>query len=94
MKGDHINAAFELAGAFFTWRNALQLYRDREIRGVYWPAWLFFTAWGLWNLAYYPSLNQWWSFVAGVALVVGNVAWCGFAVWLWLRSRRHEVTRG
>lgn len=80
MTGDHINACFELLGALFTWRNAAQLYRDKEIRGVYWPTWVFFAAWGVWNLAYYPSLGQWWSFWAGALLVGGNLAWVALAV--------------
>jgi len=77
---DIINAAFELFGAIFTWRNALQLYRDRRILGVYWPTWVFFSAWGLWNLYYYPALDQWFSFWAGVVLVIGNLAWVAMAI--------------
>ena len=80
MQPDHINAIFEAGGAFFTWRNALQLYRDKQIKGVYWQAWFFFAAWGLNNLWYYPSLGQWFSFAAGAVLVAGNVVWCGLAI--------------
>lgn len=80
MIADIVNGAFEGLGAVFTWRNAAALYRDREIRGVYWPATFFFTAWGLWNLFYYPALGQWVSFAGGVALVLGNVAWCVLAL--------------
>jgi len=75
VNGDIINGLFELLGAFFTWRNFVQLLRDREIRGVYWPMTAFFAAWGLWNLYYYPSLGQWFSFTAGVVLCAGNAAW-------------------
>lgn len=90
MKPDHINAAFELLGALFTWRNALALYRDREIKGVYWPAWLFFALWGLWNLWFYPAIGQWWSMAAGALLVGGNLAWVGLAVWV-RRSERAQL---
>lgn len=72
---DIINGLFELVGAGLTWRNAWQLRVDREIKGVYWPTSVFFTAWGFWNLFYYPALDQWASFVGGVVLVSGNVAW-------------------
>jgi len=72
---DLINGSFELVGAYFTWRNWLQLRRDRTIAGVYWPTTAFFAAWGMWNLIYYPALGQWASFIGGVALVAGNVAW-------------------
>lgn len=85
---DHINGAFEAFGALFTWRNALQLFRDREIKGVYWPITLFFALWGVWNLYYYPHLGQWLSFYAGCALVGGNLVWCGLAIFLWWRDRR------
>lgn len=80
MTPDHINAIFEAGGAFFTWRNALQLYCDKQIKGVYWKAWFFFAAWGLWNCWYYPQLDQWFSFVAGIVLVSGNITWCLLAL--------------
>lgn len=77
---DLINGAFELLGAYFTWRNLLQLRRDRRLAGVYWPMVAFFTAWGLWNLVYYPALGQWASFAGGVLLVAGNAAWVALAI--------------
>ena len=80
MTPDHVNGAFEFVGSLFTWRNALQLRRDGEIRGVYWPIWAFFAAWGIWNLAYYPVLGQWFSFAGGCSLVAGNIAWTAQAV--------------
>lgn len=79
---DLINGSFELIGAIFTWRNAAQLRRDREIRGVYWPTAAFMAVWGLWNLVYYPTLGQWASFAGGVLLVTGNLAWVAMAVQL------------
>lgn len=84
---DLINGSFELVGAWFTWRNYVQLRRDRVLRGVYWPTSAFFAAWGLWNLVYYPALGQWFSFMGGVLLVAGNVAWVAMAVQLQLATR-------
>lgn len=40
----------------------------------------FFSAWGIWNLVYYPTLGQWASFIGGVLLVAGNVAWVVLAI--------------
>jgi len=88
VKGDIINALFEGFGALFTWRNAFQLRRDREIKGVYWPITVFFATSGLWKLLYYyPSLGQWFSFSAGCFLVLGNIAWATQVVGLKLRAR-------
>jgi len=83
---DLINGSIELVGAIFSWRNAWQLRLDREIRGVYWPTSLFFAAWGLWNLYYYPALGQWASFSAGLVLVAGNVAWVAMAIRLKIKT--------
>jgi hypothetical protein len=80
MTPDLVNGLFELAGAYFTWMNAYRLWKEREIKGVYWPTTAFFTAWGMWNLYYYPALNQWLSFYAGIVLVTGNVLWVAMAV--------------
>lgn len=77
---DLINGLFELFGAYFTWRNAWQLHLDRSIKGVYWPTTVFFTLWGGWNLIYYPALQQWASFIGGIALVAGNVIWVALAI--------------
>lgn len=82
MNVDLINGLFETGGAYCTWRNAWQLHKDREVKGVYWPLTAFFSAWGVWNLVYYPALEQWLSFFAGIALVTGNVAWVAQVVWL------------
>ena len=72
---DAINALFELGAAAVTWMNVYRLYRDKVVKGVYWQVWGFYSAWGLWNLYFYPSLGQTLSFYAGIVLVSGNIAW-------------------
>lgn len=81
---DIVNGLFETVGSVMTWRNFLQLRRDREVKGVYWPMYWFYTAWGFWNLAYYSVLDQWFSWTAGVVLTVGNLCW---AVTAWRLSK-------
>ena len=80
MSPDLGNALFEGFGAFFIWKSVIQLWKDKEIKGVYWPAWVFYSAWGLWNCFYYPSLDQWLSFSAGIVLVAGNISWVFLAI--------------
>lgn len=86
---DLINGGFELVGAGFTWRNFIELRRDRRLAGIYWPTTAFMAAWGVWNLIFYPALQQWASFVGGVALVTGNLAWVTLAIKLKLQEARH-----
>ena len=80
MYQDWINGGFEMVGAYCAWMNAWKLRKDREIKGVFWPVWVFYTTWGLWNLHYYPSLDQWASFAAGAVLTAGNIVWVSLAI--------------
>jgi len=84
---DIINALFELGGAILTWFNVKKILKDKEVKGVYWPIWLFFTSWGYWNLYYYPSVDHQWSFYAGILLVFGNTVWVSLA---WYYNRKQK----
>lgn len=72
---DMINGLFEFTGAMMLMINVVTLYRDKEIRGVHWSSTVFFSLWGFFNLFYYPSLDQWWSFAGGLAIVTVNSTW-------------------
>lgn len=72
---DALNAAFELVGALLIVLNIRRVLRDRMVRGVDWRVTAFFSAWGLWNIFYYPHLGQWLSFIAGLLLVSANTTW-------------------
>lgn len=76
MVADWINGSFEFAGSITAWLNVRQLLRDRQVAGVYGPAFYFFSIWGLWNLWYYPHLDQWMSFAGGLSITAGNLVWC------------------
>jgi hypothetical protein len=78
MGADLANAAFELLGGAMLWANVNRLRRDRVVRGVHWQTTAVFMSWGVWNLFYYPNLDQWASFVGGLFLCSANAAW------LWL----------
>lgn len=75
MNPDMINGLFEIAGAVFLLLNIRQLHRDKTLNGVHWLPTLFFSTWGVWNLYFYPSLEQWYSFSGGLAIVVVNTFW-------------------
>lgn len=77
-KSDLVNGLFELFGALSVWMHVKRIMRDKQSRGVDPFATAFFTAWGFWNLYYYPHLHQWLSFTGGVAIVCGNAVWLYF----------------
>lgn len=88
MSPDVINALFELGGAVAVFLSVLRTIKERNMAGVSGAHVAFFLAWGLWNLFYYPNLDQFWSFAAGAILTAVNFA---FAM-LWLKYGRTKKT--
>jgi uncharacterized membrane protein YfcA len=74
---DFINGMFELFAGLFLTLNVIKLYKDKEVKGVSVISVAFFASWGYWNCYFYPSLNQWWSFVGGIGVVIMNSIWVG-----------------
>ena len=81
MNIDLINGLFELIGGALNWINVKYLLRDKQVKGVAVFPCAFFSAWGLWNLYYYPALNQWMSFMGGLIIVSANGVWVGLAIY-------------
>ena len=75
MAPDLINGLFEFGGSIFTWANCWRVKKDGGYAGVFLPGIVFFTSWGAWNLYYYPSLGQWWSFHGGLSIMLANIVW-------------------
>jgi hypothetical protein len=76
MTPDRINASLEYLGVLFALYNCVILVQDAgQVQGVSVASTGFFTAWGLWNLFYYPYLGQKASGIAAGGLVLANGAW-------------------
>jgi hypothetical protein len=72
---DLVNGSFEFIGSIFLWMNVYRLHADKMLRGYDWKSTAFFSAWGFWNLYYYPSLDQYLSFAGGCSIVLANTVW-------------------
>lgn len=81
MLPDLINASFEAVGGVFVFNHCRVLWRDKKIAGVSKLSTAVFFAWGVWNLFYYPSLDQWMSFYGGIIIVAGNCLWLGMMIY-------------
>jgi hypothetical protein len=84
---DQLNAANELGAAFFAALNVRAIYRAKEVAGVHWVAWGFYSFWGICNLFVYPDNGMTWSFWGGIPVVAFNLIW----LWLvfWYRNGQH-----
>ena len=81
MNPDMINGLFELFGGLLYILNIRLLLIHKQVQGVSLIPTVFFTSWGIWNLFYYPSLDQWYSFYGGVFLVTVNAIWLFLALY-------------
>lgn len=81
MQPDFINACFQLAAAAFTLNHCRVLYKEKKVAGVSILSVSFFVCWGVFNLYYYPSLNQPLSFIAGVVILLANLIWVGCLIY-------------
>lgn len=77
---DSINGIFEAGGAILMWLNVKRIIEHKQVRGIDWRITVFFSAWGFWNLWYYPSLHQWMSFIGGIVMVTANIVWLVLAI--------------
>ncbi len=78
---DVINGLFEFGGAAAITLSIRRVLKDKSVKGVSWIMLTFFAVWGLWNLFYYPHLDQWFSFWGGVALVVTNIIYVALLIY-------------
>ena len=72
---DGLNGAFEVLGGFFILPSIFRLWRDKSVKGVSVIHIFYFSAWGYWNLYYYPHLNQWFSVTGAALLALINSFW-------------------
>jgi hypothetical protein len=87
---DMLNGLFELFGAGFIALSVRKLHRERIVRGISWGHVAFFMVWGYWNLYYYPSLDQWFSFVGGLGIVAMNTVYFAQLVYFTQAERQRR----
>lgn len=80
MNADSINALFEFGGASLLFLNVRQLWLDKRLAGVRILPTAWYSCWGFWNLYYYHSLNQTFSWLAGFIVVAANTSWVVLAM--------------
>lgn len=78
---DLINASFEAFGSVAILRHCWVLYKAKKFEGVSLASVAFFWSWGVWNLYYYPHLGQWFSFAAGVSIMLANCLWISLMIY-------------
>jgi uncharacterized membrane-anchored protein len=72
---DYINGTFEFLAGFMILNHCRQVVRDKQVKGVSLVSTAFFALWGMWNLYYYPALDQWVSFFGGMLIMLANTLW-------------------
>ncbi len=75
MAPDAINGLLEFFASGFMALSILKVCRNRSSKGVSCIHVTFFCGWGFWNLYYYPHLDQWFSLLGGIGVVITNTVW-------------------
>lgn len=90
MSIDITNSLFELVGTIFSWMNVWYIFKDREIKGVYWPSSFYMVSYGVWSLYYYIHLFQWYSLSIAIFHVLANTIWLIFALFFHNKRKTDE----
>ena len=77
---DAINGCLEFLAGFMILNHCRVVLRERVVAGVSIVSTIFFSAWGIWNLWYYPHLGQMLSFYGGLLIVIANCLWVGLMI--------------
>jgi len=85
---DFVNGLYELLGGVFILLHCLKLIHDKKVKGVSIVAILYFASWGMWNLYYYPFLNQWCSLIGGIGIVTMNCLYVSLLIYYTLKNKR------
>lgn len=80
MNYDLVNALFEGSGGIFVALNAWDIWKRKAVAGQTFTALFFFTAWGVWNLFYYPAVHQWWSTFGAWSIMLVNCIQIGLVI--------------
>lgn len=81
MSPDLVNGLFELGGAAVIASQIVVVLRDQRVEGVRWWMPFFFWCWTVWNIPYYASLGQWWSWAAAWLVVATHSVYAGLLWW-------------
>lgn len=81
MTPDLINGLFEVGGAITVSMSIRNLLKDKHWAGLsIWQV-AFFQIWGCWNLFFYPTLDQMYSFYGGIVLVAANTTYVALLIY-------------
>lgn len=88
MSLDLVTSHFEVIAILVLLNNCKKLYEDKQVKGISVLSPLFYLSWSVWNLFYYYSLNQKFSFICGIGSVVANLVWISLMMYYIVRRKR------
>jgi hypothetical protein len=87
LENDLINAGFEFFGIWFLLHNCQVVLKDKKVAGVSVTTVAFWMLWGGWNVYYYPSLGQTFSFYCGIGVLLANILYVGLLIYYSLHPK-------
>lgn len=81
MTPDMINAVFEAMGGIMILNHCRVLYKAKTSKEISLISTMFFLSWGIWNIFYYYSLDQTFSWYCGLSIALANLLWIGLILY-------------
>jgi uncharacterized membrane protein YfcA len=78
---DIINAIFEVFGGIFAILNCIQLYKDKQVKGISIISAIFFTTWSMWVIYFYYKTENLYSMYASILIGLSEIMW--LAMWVY-----------
>jgi hypothetical protein len=85
LTADLVNGIFEVLASVFILNHVRVLWKSKQAHGVSLVSTVFFACWGVFNLFYYPHLDQRVSFYAGISVMAANLIWI-YSIWRFRRT--------
>ena len=88
---DIINGLMEFVGGLFVLNHLRVLYKDKKVYGVSKLSLLFFVSWGFFNLYFYGNLDQFYSTLGAIFMLLCNIAYIGSVMYYTKNSEKNDV---
>lgn len=80
MNIDLINGVVGAIGAGFVFRSIISLWKHKQVRGIYWPVAIFFSAASSWSIYLFYKMDFIYSMWGNIGYAACNLIWLSMAI--------------
>jgi hypothetical protein len=81
-----------MGGAVAISTSIFRVLRDKMVKGVHWGMLIFFITWSIWNLVLYTHVGLWYSFLAGIIMVITEATYLFLLIFYSRQQQKDHYT--